>query len=149
LRAYGVRDGSPRWAGEKGGYTAAYPSAYGIFATSGTRYAAYDATGHRRWSSGVHPRTTLTVDTGIAYFQQSPTGRGAGPAYLVAARASNGAVLSRVRIWRRGSVGDVAVGGGRVFTKALNEKIVAFAPARPLTPAPARHGFSGRTGPGS
>lgn len=131
LRAYGVRDGNPRWAGENGGYTAAYPSRYGIFATSGSRYAAYDATGHRRWSSGVHPRGTLTVDTGIVYFQQSPSSQGAGPAYLVAVRASNGAVLSRVRIWRQISIGEVVVGGGRVFTKALMEKIVAFAPARP------------------
>jgi len=39
-------------------------------------------------------------------------------------------VLSRTRIWRQVSVGDVVVGGGRVFTKALLEKIVAFAPAR-------------------
>ena len=129
LRAYGVRDGNPRWAGEDSGYTAAYPSRYGIFVTAGSRYAAYDSTGRRRWWSGVHPRSTLTVDTGIVYFQQSSTSRGAGSAYLVAVRASNGAVLSRVRIWRRVSIGDVAVGGGRVFTKALNEKIVAFAPA--------------------
>ncbi|MEU7908474.1 PQQ-binding-like beta-propeller repeat protein [Actinoplanes sp. NPDC049118] len=130
LRAYGVRDGNPAWAGEEAGYTAAYPSRYGIFATAGQRYAAYDATGRRRWWSGIHPRTTLTVDTGIVYFQQSPTGHNAGPAYLVAMRASNGALLSRVRIWNRVSVGDVTVGGGRVFTKALNEKIVGFAPAR-------------------
>jgi hypothetical protein len=131
LRAYGVRDGEPKWAGENGGYTAVYPSRYGIFATAGGRYAAYDSTGRRRWWSGVHPRGTLTVDTGIVYFQQSPSSRDAGPAYLVATRASNGAVLSRVRIWRQLSIGDVAVGGGRVFTKALMEKIVAFAPARP------------------
>jgi hypothetical protein len=138
LRAYGIRDGNPRWAGASGGYTAAYPSRYGIFVTAGQRYAAYDATGRRRWSSGVHPRGTLTVDGGIVYFQQSPTRQGAGPAYLVAVRASNGAVLSRTRIWRQVSIGDVAVGGGRVFTKALLEKIVAFAPA-----AVSR----GRTGP--
>jgi hypothetical protein len=130
LRAYGVGDGNPQWAGEDGGYRAAYPSRYGIFVTSGSRYAAYDSTGRRRWWSAVHPRSTLTVDTGIVYFQQSPTSPGAGPSYLIAVRASNGAVLSRVRIWRQRSIGDVAVGGGRVFTKALNEKIVGFAPAR-------------------
>jgi outer membrane protein assembly factor BamB len=130
LRAYGVRDGTPVWAGENGGYTAVHPSRYGIFATSPGRYAAYDTTGRRRWWSGVHPRATLTVDSGIVYFQQSPSRQGAGPAYLVAVRASNGAVLSRTRIWRQISVGAVAVGGGRVFTKALLEKIVAFAPAR-------------------
>ncbi|MFI7541829.1 PQQ-binding-like beta-propeller repeat protein [Actinoplanes sp. NPDC049599] len=130
LRAYAVRDGSPAWAGENAGYTAAYPSPYGIFATSGARYAAYDPTGRRRWSSGIHPRGTLTVDNGVVYFQQSPTRQGAGPAYLVATRASTGVVLSRVRIWSRISIGDVTVGGGRVFTKALLEKIVAFAPAR-------------------
>ncbi|MFI7370532.1 PQQ-binding-like beta-propeller repeat protein [Actinoplanes sp. NPDC049668] len=129
LRAYRVADGSLAWTGEDAGYTAAYPSRYGIFATAGQRLAAYDLTGRRRWWSGIHPRTTLTVDTGVVYFQQSPTRHNAGPAYLVSMRASNGAVLSRVRIWGRPSVGDVAVGGGRVFTKALLEKIVAFAPA--------------------
>jgi len=131
LRAYGIRDGSPGWSGEDAGYTAAYAGRSGIFVTAGRRYAAYDVTGRRRWWSGVHPRGTLTVDGGIVYFQQSPTSHGAGPAYLVAARASSGAVLSRVRIWERVSVGEVAVGGGRVFTKALLEEIVAFAPARP------------------
>jgi outer membrane protein assembly factor BamB len=131
LRAYGIRSGDPLWAGEDAGYTATYPSPDGVFATAGQRYAAYEPAGRRRWWSRIHPRSTLTVDGGIVYFQQSPTRAGAGPAYLVAVRASNGAVLSRVRIWRRSSIGDVAVGGGRVFTKALSERIVAFAPASP------------------
>ena len=130
LRTYGIRDGSPGWVGEDAEYTAAYAGRSGIFVTARRRYAAYDVTGRRRWWSGVHPRGTLTVDGGIVYFQQSPNGQGAGAAYLVAARASNGAVLSRVRIWDRISVGDVAVGGGRVFTKALLEEVVAFAPTR-------------------
>jgi outer membrane protein assembly factor BamB len=129
LRAYRVSDGKPAWAGENAGYTAVYASRHGIFATAAGRYAAYAPTGRRRWWSAVHPRATLTVDNGVVYFQQSPTRHGEGPAYLVAVRASNGAVLSRVRIWSGISVGDVAVGGGRVFTKALMEKIVGFAPA--------------------
>lgn len=129
LRAFGVRDGTVAWTGVNGGYAAAYASRYGIFVTSGDRYAAYDTAGRRRWWSGVHPRGTLTVDTGIVYFQQSASTVGRGPAYLVAMRASNGAVLSRTRIWKQISVGEVSVGGGRVFTKALNEKIVGFAPA--------------------
>jgi outer membrane protein assembly factor BamB len=135
LRAYGIRDGKPEWTGENAGYSAVYADRHGIFATAGDRYAAYDPTGRRRWWSRIHPRSTLTADGGIVYFQQSPTRHGAGPAYLVSMRASNGALLSRVRIWSRISIGDVAVGGGRVFTKALNERIVAFAPARRRTPA--------------
>jgi hypothetical protein len=131
LRAYGIRSGDPLWAGEDAGYTNAYPGRDGVIATAGNRYAAYEPTGRRRWWSGIHPRSTLTGDGGIVYFQQSPTRHGAGPAYLMAVRASNGAVLSRVRIWNRVSIGDVAVGGGRVFTKALSERIVAFAPASP------------------
>jgi hypothetical protein len=138
LRAYGIRDGKEEWTGENAGYTAAYAGGHGIFATARKHYAAYDPTGRRRWWSRIHPRSTLTVDGGIVYFQQSPTRQGAGPAYLVSMRASNGAVLSRVRIWSRVSVGAVAVGGGRVFTKALNDRIVAFAPARRRTPARGR-----------
>ena len=129
LRAYRVRHGRAVWAGEAAGYSAAYPSRYGIFVTAGDRYAAYGPDGRRRWWSRVHPRATLTVDTGVVYFQKSPTRIGAGAAYLVAVRASTGVVLRRVRIWDQISVGDVAVGGGRVFTKALQEKIVGFAPS--------------------
>ena len=129
LRAYRVRDGRAAWAGEDAGYTTAYPSPDGIFVTAGDRYAAYGPDGRRRWWSRVHPRATLTVDTGVVYFQRSPTRIGAGPAYLVAVRASTGVVLRRVRIWDQVSVGDVAVGGGRVFTKALSEQIVGFAPS--------------------
>ncbi len=129
LRAFGIRDGKPAWTGQDAGYTAAYAGPSGIFVTAGTRYAAYDTAGRRRWWSGVQPRGTLTVDSGVVYFQRSPTRHGAGPAYLMAVRASDGAVLSRVKIWDRVSIGDVAVGGGRVFTKALLDRIVAFAPA--------------------
>ncbi|AGZ41401.1 outer membrane protein assembly factor BamB family protein [Actinoplanes friuliensis] len=130
IRAYGIRDGEPAWTGADGGYNAVHTSPYGIFATSGDTTAAYDSTGRRRWWSRIHPRSTLTVDTGIVYFQQSPNGRARGAAYLAAMRASTGKLLSRTKISDGGSIGDVAVGGGRVFTKVLLERIVAFAPAR-------------------
>jgi hypothetical protein len=130
LQAFGVQDGKPAWTGADAGYGAVYPSPDGIFVTGPGRYAAYDQSGRRRWWTGIHPRSTLTVDGGVVYFQESPTRQGAGAAHLVAMRASNGALLRRVRIWSRTSIGDVAVGGGRVFTKALNERIVGFAPTR-------------------
>ena len=49
---------------------------------------------------------------------------------LARPRALSGAVLSRVRIWGRVSVGEVAVGGGRVFTRPCWRRSQTFAPPR-------------------